>query len=326
MIDVKDLVEKSSLSVSLFTRAVPTFSSTDTASSVLSEIQAKIASYESVDYVYVLDGSTLVGVFSIHELFSAKPTAVVADFMIREVAYVHANTDRAHIAQLALAQSIKAVPVVDDRVGFVGVVLADTVLQILNEEHTNYQYKATGIRSKATHRHTDLPILDQVKARAPWLLIGLFGGLAGAAIVQFFEQSIKEQVFVAAFIPAIVYLADAVGNQAEMLVVRALGREKRFAIFHYLFREWGVTIILSILLGATMSLLSYVWLHDYLLSLVLGLAIVVTTLFSVTFTVILPWVLKKLSFDPAVASGPIATVICDISSVSIYLVIASKLL
>jgi magnesium transporter len=246
--------------------------------------------------------------------------------MIDKVAYVHVHTDRSHIAQLALAQSIKAVPVVDEQVGFVGVVLADTVLQILNDEHINYQYKVTGIRSKAAHRHTDLPILGQVKARAPWLLIGLFGGLGGAAIVNFFEHSIQEQVFVAAFIPAIVYLADAVGNQAEMLVVRALGREKHFALRHYLFREWGVTIILSILLGAAMSLLSFAWLRDYSLSLVLGIAIVATTLFSVTFTVVLPWILKKLGFDPAVASGPIATVVCDISSVTIYLTIASNVL
>ena len=310
----------------LLTRAVPTCRATDVASSILAVVQTNISSYESVDYIYVLDKDSLIGVFSIHELFSAKPTALVSDFMVSKVAYVHTHTDRSHIAQLALAQSIKAVPVVDENSNFLGVVLADTVLQILNEEHTNYQYKVTGIRSKATHRHTDLPILGQVKARAPWLLIGLFGGLGGAAIVNYFEASIREQVFVAAFIPAIVYLADAVGNQAEMLVVRALGREKKFAIRHYLFREWGVTLILSVLLGVTMSLLSYIWLLDYLLSLVLGLSIVATTLFSVTFTVILPWVLKKLGFDPAVASGPIATVVCDIASVSIYLTIASNVL
>lgn len=310
----------------LFTRAVPTSRTTDTASSVLAVIQTNVASYESVDYIYVLDNNSLVGVFSIHELFSAKPAALVSDFMIDKVAYVHTHTDRSHIAQLALARSIKAVPVVDENSNFLGVVLADTVLQILNDEHMNYQYKMTGIRSKAAHRHTDLSILSQVKARAPWLMIGLFGGLAGAAIVNYFEASIKEQVFVAAFIPAIVYLADAVGNQAEMLVVRALGREKKFEIRHYLFREWGVTLILSILLGVAMSLLSYVWLRDFGLSFILGLSIIATTLFSVTFTVILPWILKRLGFDPAVASGPIATVVCDVSSVSIYLLIASSLL
>ena len=316
----------SSTTDNLYTRAVPTCSATDTASAVLTAVQTNIASYDSVDYLYVLSEDKLVGVFSIHELFSAKPETVVTNFMVSEVAYVHIHTDRPHIANLALAQSIKAVPVVDEQLNFIGVVLADTVLQILNEEHTNYQYKITGIRRKATHRHTDLPLLTQVRTRIPWLLIGLLGGLGGAAIVNYFEHAIKEQLFVAAFIPAIVYLADAVGNQAEMLVVRALGREKKFAIKHYLFREWGVTLVLSIILGLAMALLSFLWLHDGTLSVVLGLSIVATTIFSVTFTVVLPWILKKLGFDPAVASGPIATVVCDVSSVSIYLLIASKLL
>ncbi len=310
----------------LYTRAVPICKATDSAREVLTAVQTKITSYDSVDYIYVLNENKLIGVFSIHELFSASPDAIVSHFMISEVAYVHIHTDRAHIAQLALAQSIKAVPVVDEQHHFLGVVLADTVLQILNEEHTNYQYKITGIRRRAAHRHTDLPLLTQVRTRIPWLFIGLLGGLGGAAIVNYFEHAIKEQLFVAAFIPAIVYLADAVGNQAEMLVVRALGREKDFTIRHYLFREWGVTLMLSVLLGAAMSILSFLWLHDNALSMVLGVAIVATTLFSVTFTVVLPWLLKKLGFDPAVASGPIATVVCDVSSVSIYLFIATSLL
>ncbi len=310
----------------LFTRAVPTCKSNDLAGHVLGIIQSSISSFESVDYVYVLDENKLIGVFSIHELFSASPSATVAEIMVTEVAYVHTHTDQQHIAQLALAQSIKAVPVVDESVGFLGVVLADTVLQILNNEHVNYQFKAAGIRQKEKHQHSDLPILAQVQARLPWLIIGLFGGLAGAAIVNFFEGSIGEKIFVAAFIPAIVYLADAVGNQTEMLVVRALGRDRSFKISRYLLREWCISLMLSISLGAVMFLLSYIWLKDVSLSLVLGVAIIATTLFSVTFTVLLPWLLKRLGFDPAVASGPIATVVCDVSSVTIYLLIATTLL
>ncbi len=75
-----------------------------------------------------------------------------------------------------------------------------------------------------------------------------------------------------------------------------------------------------------MFALSYWWLKDAELSLALLLAVIGTTLFSVTFTVLLPWLLKRLGFDPAVASGPIATVICDVSSVTIYLCIAATIL
>jgi magnesium transporter len=249
---------------------------------------------------------------------------LVKDFMIKEVAYAYPHTDREHIAQIALAQSIKAVPILDEKGTFAGVVQADTVLEILNEEHTNYLFKNAGIR-RHEKKHAELSIFQQSRTRIPWLIIGLFGGLLGAMIINSFEEAISQHVFIAAFIPAIVYIADAVGNQAEMLVVRALSRERNFSLRHYLLREWSVGFLLSIALGLLMFVLSYFWIADSAFSLTLGLSIVATVLFSITFTVTLPWLLKRIGFDPAVASGPIATVVCDVSSVTIYLFIASQI-
>jgi magnesium transporter len=123
-----------------------------------------------------------------------------------------------------------------------------------------------------------------------------------------------------------VYISDAVGNQTEMLVVRALGRDKDFSIMHYLARELSVGFVISAILAFLILGLSYVWLHDVTMSVTLAIAIVATTLFSIVFTVILPWLLKRIGFDPAVASGPLATVICDVSSVTIYLLVATALL
>lgn len=306
--------------------AVPICNPTDTAETVRSYIQKNAHSFVTIDYVYVLVNHSLTGVFSIHELMSEKPSATVENFMTKEVAFVHALTDKDHVAQLALAQSIKAVPVVDADGRFMGVVTADVVLRILSDEHSNHLFKIAGIRRKHDTHVVDLSLWEQVKTRTPWLVLGLFGGLAGAVIVNYFEHSLKETLFVAAFIPAIVYIADAVGNQSEMLVVRALGRERNFSIAHYLGRELRTGFLISILLGSLMFLLSYVWLKDTILSTTLGAAIVATTMFSITFTVTLPWMLKRLGFDPAVASGPLATVVCDVSSVTIYLLIATALL
>ena len=75
-----------------------------------------------------------------------------------------------------------------------------------------------------------------------------------------------------------------------------------------------------------MFLLTFIWKQNVSLSIALSLSILATTMFSITFTVLLPWLLKRLKFDPAVASGPLATVMCDVSSVSIYLLIADVLL
>ncbi|MEY2665405.1 MAG: hypothetical protein RLZZ480_510 [Candidatus Parcubacteria bacterium] len=311
---------------SLATSAVPTCSSTDSASVVLDIIQRTPQSFDSIDYIYVLDDGKLMGVFSIHELFSARPSAKVSDFMTTAIAAVHTSTDTLHIAELALAQNIKAVPVVDEANAFVGTILANDVLRIIGEAHTSYLYKATGIHRKSTKRYHELGFLAQVRTRTPWLIFGLFGGVAGAAVVNFFERSLAEQVFVAAFIPAIVYIADAVGNQTEMLVVRALGREHNFRLAHYLMREWVVGFSISGLLALLMFGLSFLWLHNSALSTVLGLSILATVSFTILFTVLLPWSLKRLGFDPAVASGPLATVFCDVSSVTIYLLIAAAVL
>ncbi|MEN9920399.1 MAG: hypothetical protein RL538_292 [Candidatus Parcubacteria bacterium] len=310
----------------LITTAIPICKKTDIAGGVLAFIQNTIKTFASVDYIYVLEGQTLIGVLSIHELFSASPSAVIEDVMVKDPVYVHTMTDRLHVAELALTQSIKAVPVVGETGEFLGVVPADTVIQILNEDHTNYLFKATGIRRHQHKHYRELSILEQIRTRTPWLIVGLLGGLVGAMIVKFFEESLSEQLFVAAFIPAIVYIADAIGNQSEMLVVRALGRDSKFSIKKYLIRELVIGFFISILLGGLMFVLSLVWLGDSSLSLSLAAAIIATTLFSIIFTVTLPWLLKRLGFDPAVASGPIATVVCDVSSVTIYLLIASTIL
>jgi magnesium transporter len=310
----------------LATMSVPTCSAQSTAASVLENLRTNTASFQSLDYIYVLEKQSLIGVFSIHELFSASALSIVDSFMIREVAFVHEHTDKEHVAQLALAQSIKAVPVVNADGHFAGVVLADTILEILHNEHIEDMLKAAGIRTKAENFNLHPTYLKQITGRTPWLLFGLIGGIVGAAIVNFFEQDISQLLFVTAFIPAIVYIADAVGNQSEMLVVRALSIDSKFEVKNYLLRELGVGFSISLILATVMYYISLFWLHDSALSLVLGLSVIATVLFSITFTVLLPWLLNQCGFDPAVASGPVATVVCDISSVSIYLIIATNLL
>lgn len=306
--------------------AVPTCKPEDTAGVIRTFVENNAHSFVSIDYVYVLVEHELVGVFSLHELMTETPSTLVSHFMTTKVASVHALTDRKHVAELALAESIKAVPVLDQDNKFMGVVTADVVMQIFNEEHTSYLFKTTGITKRQGTSYRELSFWGQFRTRSPWLVLGLFGGLAGAMVVNFFEHSISDQLFVAAFIPAIVYIADAIGNQTEMLVVRALGRNKPFVLRTYLFREWATGLLLSVFLGLIMYALSFAWLKDSALSVVLGISIIATTLFSITFTVLLPWFLKRLSFDPAVASGPLATVICDVASVTIYLLIATSFL
>ena len=310
----------------LANRAVPTCNATDTAEAVLTLIKELSNTFEAIDYIYILNEQTLIGVISIHELLTASPQALVSSFMTTEVAYVHVQTDQEQVAQLALAQSIKAVPVIDDNLKFVGVISADVILRILSDEHTDDIYKSAGIKLSVADAYDQLSWFRHVSSRIPWLLLGLIGGVGAAVIIGLFEETISSQLALAAFIPAVVYIADAVGNQTEMLFIRALSRNSELSIWTYLLREWGVGAAIGILLGIVIFGVSYIWLQVLSVSIILALAIVATVYFSITVAVLLPWLFQKLNFDPAVASGPLATVVCDISSVCIYLLIASAIL
>ncbi len=171
--------------------AVPICKRTDTAETVQIYVQKNAHSFVSIDYIYVLENHSLIGVFSLHELMSEKASSVVAQFMTTTVAYAHAQTDKEHVAQIAFAQSIKAVPVVDDNNRFSGVVTSDQILQILNEAHTNYLFKTVGLRARHDVQYRELSLLQQVRVRTPWLIIGLLGGFVGAFIVKYFEQSLS---------------------------------------------------------------------------------------------------------------------------------------
>lgn len=307
-------------------KEVPLCRPDDSVGTVLSFLKELAQTYQTIHYIYVLESRKLVGVLSIHELFSAEHHRLVSEIMTREVAYVHIHTDQEHVAQLALAQSVKAVPVVDDNAEFVGVISSDTLMRILNEEHIDDMYKAAGIAAEEASSLENQGWVTQVNARTPWLMLGLLGGVGAAVIIEAFESTLSSELAIAAFIPAIVYMADAVGNQTETLFIRKLSRRDPFHFLSYLLRELGVGICIAAILGTFTFLISYFWLGNLLFSSVLTASIIATVCFSVFVTVLLPWILKQMKFDPAIASGPLATVICDVSSVCIYLLIASTLL
>jgi magnesium transporter len=314
------------LAMSLATNAVPTAASTDTASDVLQNIQAFSGDFQAIDYIYVLDERKLIGVISLHELFSVAPQIMLQDCMTREVAQVHAQSDQETVAQLALAQNIKAVPVVNRDDEFVGVVTSDTILQILRDEHTEDILKYAGINFDAQDTLSEYTPTQHFTSRIPWLILGLFGGILAAFVVESFSEAITAEVALAAFIPAIVYIADAVGSQTQMVFVRTLTSRVRHTLLKVLQREILVATAVGACLSAIIWLLSFLWLGSVTVSSILALAVFATVYFSVVVAILLPWFFNKMGYDAAVATGPLATVIRDVSSLCIYFLIALSFL
>lgn len=209
----------------------------------------------------------------------------------------------------------------------VGLLSGTTLLRILAQEHHEDVDRMVGImkeRSGARHSLEDAPI-HRFAQRLPWLLVGLALSTAMTAVMVKFEQTLEANVAMALFIPALVYLADAVGTQTETVAVRGLKFRTRSIIFIL-----GSEALTGALIGTALSLLAFVavWLmfDNAALAAGVGLALMVAATIASVVGLALPWILERTGIDPAFGSGPIATIIQDVSTIIVYFYIMTTLL
>jgi len=283
---------------------------------------------ETINYIYVVDKSKkLIGVFSIKEIFRQPKDSKVEDVMETNLIKCRASTKQGKIATLALKNNLKAIPVVDKEERFLGAVTSDVILNVLHEEHVEDFLLAGGIsrfdesiKSLATAK-----VSTMVKARLPWLLFGLFGGIVAARVIGLFENILESQILLALFIPVIVYISDAVATQTETLIVRGVAIDTKLPLKKYFLREIKIGILIALILGGILAATSFFWWHNFSLSLVLELTLFFSIMLSVIIAMLIPLILQKLRKDPAFGSGPFATIITDILSITIYFLIAEFL-
>lgn len=164
-----------------------------------------------------------------------------------------------------------------------------------------------------------------VKVRVPWLLLGLLGGLITTKFISNFENILASNIALAFFLPIVVYMADAIGTQTEEVFVRRLA----FGPVHflkYLLRELIVGLFLGVILGILIGGVATVWMGDFKLGLVVGVAMFINVMLAPLMAMLIPEFLFKEHVDPAVGAGPFTTVIQDGVSVLVYLAVASIIL
>jgi len=286
----------------------------------------KIKEFETINYIYVVnEEKKLVGVISIKELFRSSKDAVVEEIMKRELVTVRPHIDQERVAVLAIKHNLKAIPVVAHDNIFLGVVPSDTILDILHQEQIEDILLSAGIRKfkEPVRSLIFAPAKTHFKKRIFWLVLGLAGGIIAAFVVSSFEESLKTYLILAAFIPAVVYMADAVGSQTQTIFIRSLAIEEKLNFKKYLQREIRVGLLLALVLGVIMFFFSFFWQKVLLFGLILGISFFATIIVAMAVAIFLPWLFLKIKYDPAVASGPFATIIRDILSLLIYFVVAS---
>lgn len=171
-----------------------------------------------------------------------------------------------------------------------------------------------------------LSLKSAIKHRLPWLGLGLLGGILASGIVGTFEKILSENIFLAAFIPLIVYMSDAVGTQMEAFAIRDFALHKNLNFFKYFLRQFSVIATIAVILSILLYLFVTVFHTDLKLALVISISMFLSIISSVVTGLIFPRYFNRHRLDPANASGPIATITQDILSIVIYFSVASLLL
>lgn len=173
---------------------------------------------------------------------------------------------------------------------------------------------------------TKISPLKSIKHRLPWLVLGLVGGFIAAKIISVFEDTLQKNLTLALFIPLIVYMSDAVGTQMEAFAIRDISLHSRLNFWKYFLKQLITVVLIALILAIATFLITYPLYFSYSLSLVVSLSLFAAIVSSIFTGLLIPYFFSKKNLDPANASGPIATVIQDLFSVSIYFLLAHFLL
>jgi magnesium transporter len=232
---------------------------------------------------------------------------------------VTVDADQEQVAFTAIRYGLTSVPVVDSDLRFQGIVLASSLLRVLHHEHIEDLDRLSGVLRKTEHvaHALDEPASRRVANRLPWLLVGLGGSAVATFVVASFEASLQQRVAVAFFIPGIVYLADAIGTQTEAIAVRSVSFQQPRA-----FRMFASELRTGSLLGLALALPVLPAVYWIFGSLRLGVAVACAILFAGTVAAgigcAFPLLLARWDRDPALGSGPLATVVQDVLSLLAY--------
>ncbi len=282
---------------------------------------------ETIYQAYVTDDDRkLLGVVSLRDLILADVGRSIKDLMISDVVSAQATDDQEDIAKQIARYDLLALPITDERGVLVGIVTYDDAMDVVSEEFTEDIHKSAGV-STLIGNLKDASIGLLYRKRVFWLVLLVFGNLFSGAGIAHFEDIIAANLVLVFFLPLLVDSGGNAGAQSATLMVRALATgEVEMRDWLYLIgREALVALALGVTMAAAVSVLGYIR-GDETIALVLALSMVTIVMIGCMIGMSLPFVLSKFNLDPASASAPLITSVCDATGVVIYLFIASRLL
>lgn len=292
----------------------------------LKEMRMQAEQMDEIYYVYVVDDDQrLLGTFPLKKMISSPSVSKVKHVMHRDPVSVRVDTPLEEVVQAIEKYDLVAIPVVDSIGRLVGQITVDDVMDQVRE-HSERDYQlASGISQDI---ETDDSVIQQTRARMPWLLIGILGGIGNSMILGNFDSTFAAHPEMALFIPLVGGTGGNVGTQSSAIVVQGLANsslESKDMLKHV-----GKEAVVAAINATIISMLVYI--YNFIMyggtatiTYSVSLSLFAVVMFASIFGTIVPMTFDKLKIDPAIATGPFITIISDIMGMLIYMVITVAL-
>jgi magnesium transporter len=271
-----------------------------------------------VSYIYVVDrNQRLEGVIQVRDLVFHPGDKPVREILKGPVVQVETGMSQLAVAQLLQRHRYLGLPVVDKLQRLVGVINADSAMQVLETEASNDIARIVGTSAEEIKTHSVIKIL---RLRFPWLVVNIVSGLVCALILGFFQHDIREVMVLFLFVPVVLALSESTGVQGATIVVRnlTLGNFQFKNMTPLFYREVLAGMSLGVICGFCVGSIAMLWQGSPKLGLALGVSMILSIFISALLGLGLPMIFKKFKIDPAMASGPLVLAICDVQTLLVY--------
>ncbi|MBL6591618.1 MAG: magnesium transporter [Flavobacteriaceae bacterium] len=293
----------------------------------LREIRKQAENITRVHSIYVLNRKNeLIGRLSLKDLITSPSKSKIKEIYIPKVDYVHVDDSGEEVAKIMSKYDLEAIPVIDDQKQLQGRITIDDIVDFIKDEAEEDYLLAAGISNDV---EADDSIFELTKARLPWLILGLFGGLGSVFILESYESIMSTPSLRALFFytPLIAAMAGNVGVQSSAIVVQGLANDViKDSLINRLFKEFSLTILNGIILGGLIILFGLIIEQPIDMSITISLSMIFVIIVAALIGTSVPIILNRFGIDPAIATGPFITTGNDIIGILLFFYIAKIIL
>lgn len=293
----------------------------------LREIRKQAKDITRVHSIYVLNKKkVLIGRLSLKDLITSPSKSKIKEIYIPKVDFVNVNDSADEVAKLMSKYDLEAIPVVNDKTELLGRITIDDIVDYIKDEAEEDYLLAAGISNDV---EADDSILELTKARLPWLILGLFGGLGSVFILENFEgiMATKELRALFFYTPLIAAMAGNVGVQSSAIVVQGLANDQiKGSLISRLIKEISLTLLNGIILSLIIIAFGLLINQSLDMSITISVSMILVIVVAALIGTSVPIILEKFGIDPAIATGPFITTGNDVIGILLFFYIAKIIL